>query len=430
MATAAHPISAATTTTAPITKQPKLDPVIAAAAKEVYESLNAIPIATLLAHKRSRQPNNIALPLISVHQDTPLRDVLKLMADKQLLAVPVYIESTDLKQKKFIGIVSIYDVLAWTVFQKLFDDLEALNTAAETGTSFKKFRDLDTEADVYFSTPVSNLVGYTAESSMSWTLHSTEPISSLLQMITTPPYHRMLIIDVDEAVRNVTFDDEDVPTGGDGCVVMVTQTDLLHFLHTYRDTISPTSISLLLKSSIEKVEHFAQKNVRNLTSLENDPNQILTPKSKASTDVTTTRIITVPSTYTALAAFRIMYLHRVSAVAVVSPKTGQMVANLSASDLRGLTADMESLESLLLPVFEYLESRSKSRGVDQIKADQLRCVSREMVFEDAVKIVLESRIHRVWVEDEEEKPVGVLTMGDLLAFFVPLGVNAEKESDY
>ncbi|KAJ3025418.1 UNVERIFIED_CONTAM: hypothetical protein HDU68_007185 [Siphonaria sp. JEL0065] len=400
----------------------KLDPLIASASKEVYSALNHIPISTLLAHKRSRQTST-SLPLVSVKQDTPLRDVLKLMAEKHLLAVPVYVESEDLKQKKFTGIVSIMDVLAWTVFQKLFDDLEALNTTAETGTQAKKFSDLDTEADVYFSTPVSNLVGYTAESSMSWTLHSTEPVSSLLQMITTPPYHRMLIVDVDEAVKNVTFDDEDVPHGSDGCVVMVTQTDLLHFLFTYRDTISPQSLSILLSSSIEKVERYAQKNIRNLRNFDNDPNQLSTLQGAGER---ATRIITVPSTYTALAAFRIMYLHRVSAVAVVSPTTGQMVANLSASDLRGITADMESLEALLLPVFEFLETKSRNRGVDAIKPDQLRSVTRDQVFEEAIKVLLESRIHRVWVEDEEEKPVGVLTMGDLLAYFVPV---VEKSRD-
>ncbi|KAJ3048682.1 hypothetical protein HDU99_009095 [Rhizoclosmatium hyalinum] len=82
-----------------------------------------------------------------------------------------------------------------------------------------------------------------------------------------------------------------------------------------------------------------------------------------------------------------------------------------------------------MPVFEFLETKSKSRGVDQIKADQLRCVGKGQVLETAIEVLKADQIHRVWIQDGEEKPVGVLTMGDILSFFVPLG-QVEKETVY
>ncbi|KAJ3294666.1 hypothetical protein HDU79_010624 [Rhizoclosmatium sp. JEL0117] len=403
------------------------NPTILNHINQFYHSLNAIPISTLLAHKRARSPDN-SLALVSVDEATPLRDVLEIMAEKNIQAVPVYkLEPSNeggRGEKRFTGIVSIYDVLAWTVFQKLFDDLEELNTGSQTGTTSKRFLDLDKEADLYFSTPVETLVGFTAESSCSWSLHSTEPLTSLLQMITTPPYHRMLIVDVDRAVQSVTFDEDDVPHGGDACIVMVTQTDLLQFIYDYRDSINEISFNNLLRAPIEQVELFAKENLRSLRNMDVDPNQLSTAAGSQKSSV-----VTVPASYTALNAFRVMYLNRVSAVAVVSDNGGQIVANLSATDLKGMTADMESLESLLMPVFEFLETKSKSRGVDQIKADQLRCVGKGQVLETAIEVLKADQIHRVWIQDEEEKPVGVLTMGDILSFFVPLG-QVEKETVY
>ncbi|KAJ3207994.1 hypothetical protein HDU67_007093 [Dinochytrium kinnereticum] len=84
-----------------------------------------------------------------------------------------------------------------------------------------------------------------------------------------------------------------------------------------------------------------------------------------------------------------MHLHRISAVPVMEGE--RCVANLSVSDLRGVTGDREALGSLLLPA-------------------------------------LESGIHRIWIRDPAtptgsgeapRKPIDVVTMTDILAFLLP-----------
>ncbi|KAI8835278.1 hypothetical protein BJ741DRAFT_657257 [Chytriomyces cf. hyalinus JEL632] len=360
-----------------------------AVSKEVFDALSKIPISALLAHKRASQDTNshpIPSQLISVDESMPLRDVLATLAKHSILAVPV--TSHPVQQPEdtgFAGIVSIYDILAWTVFQKMFDSLQLK----------------------YFATPVSELIGCTVESSTSWTLHSTDVVSTLLQMITRPPFHRLLVVDVEAAFESVNVEmDKNGKMEGNkrrSCIAMVTQMDLLRFVNAHADAIAPLALARLYSIGVaDDPKDIRSDGVTVLNSMHVNENGV----------------VVVGSHVTALQAFRVMYVHRVSAVAIVS-RRGEIVANLSASDLRGVTGDMESLQSFLSPVFEFLETRSGKRGLGSLKADQLKCVDREHAFGQAVKTVLEEGIHRVWVQDSAEIPVGVLTVGDMLSLFVP-----------
>ncbi|KAI8613803.1 hypothetical protein BC830DRAFT_1066230 [Chytriomyces sp. MP71] len=399
---------------------------VAAAIKEFYSALTHIPISKLLEHKRASRPDH-SLQLVSVPEETPLRDVLKVLAEHHVLAVPTTRIVQDHPQDKtFTGIVSIYDVLAWSVFNKLFDDLQALDTSAETGTEGMSFLALDQEAEAYFSTPVSTLIGMTAESTMSWTIHSSEPVSSILQMLATPPLHRVLVIDVDTAAKSVSFDDEDVPTNTESCIVMVTQVRIIDsFINSYltwvvncaNPDLQSDVINFLFTQADSIFPALADEGLRAQRNMEADPNQL----STSTVGDRSKRVITVPDSFSALQAFRVMYMHRASAVGVVSAR-GKLVANLSASDLRGITADLEALESLFLPVLEFLATRTR-HGPGEVKADQLKTVERDSSLLEAVRCVIVNKIHRVWIEDGKEKPVGVLTLGDMIAFFVPASLE-------
>lgn len=80
---------------------------------------------------------------------------------------------------------------------------------------------------------------------------------------------------------------------------------------------------------------------------------------------------------------RVMYLNRVSAVAVVDQE-GAVAANLSASDLRGIS--VSNLDQLLDNVYTFLEVDTRRRA-DQVKADQLKSVEPDTLVEAAVAIV-------------------------------------------
>eukprot|EP00842_Homolaphlyctis_polyrhiza_P003563 jgi/Hompol1/4207/HPOL_006982-RA len=97
-------------------------PQLTTATATVYAKLSATPISELLAHMRRSKGLS---PLIAVHEDTPLASVLATMRDANILAVPVYrIPADEPSGRLYTGIVSVFDVVAGTVFQRMFDDMQ------------------------------------------------------------------------------------------------------------------------------------------------------------------------------------------------------------------------------------------------------------------------------------------------------------------
>ncbi|KAH9266654.1 hypothetical protein BASA83_010461 [Batrachochytrium salamandrivorans] len=270
------------------------------AASAVYSHLSLTPISQVLRHMhRSRGIK----PLISVHEDTELGLSLTIMRNANILAIPVYrIPKAEPTGKVFTGIVSVFDILANTVFQQVFDSMcvDKSQPPLMERDEFQRYTKIMEEEKAFFTTKIGDLVGKTRESSESWILHSYDPLSSLLQILTCDNRHRALIVD-DEAISASASNTDD----------------------GYGPTAPPSG---------------------SLFALSRRP------------------------IYSALEGFRTLYIHRVPAVAVVED-TGRLVANLSASDLP---------TSMIVDI-----------------------------------------IHRMWVVDGEDHPIGVLSMSDILSVFVP-----------
>ncbi|KAJ3113496.1 hypothetical protein HDU96_003319, partial [Phlyctochytrium bullatum] len=407
--TATDPATASKTTSA--NPSTALNETLSKAAHEVLKTLHNIPIASLLNHRKHRRQQQQASPqLVAVPAEEPVRSVLQILAFNDILAVPVYRLMPEPKDgKEFMGIVSVFDICAWTVFQKVFDKMEKAGEKSQLAF-FERWSEIEEEMDVYFNTPISEIIGYTAESSVSWTLHSTDPMSSLLQMLLN--YHRILIID-DEAIVASALAENPDPIPGSS-VVMVTQMDLVAWLLDNRDVVAPHASTTVFSTPVYEVSERVKK-----IHPRDDPNQPL-----GSNRASGRGVVTVPDTFTAIQAFRVMYLHRVTAVAVVDGNGG-LVANLSASDLRGITADKESLGALLLPVFTFLEAHTH-RTPQQIKGDQIRVVKPSETLSTAVKCMVRDRIHRVWVQGAHDKPIGVVTLTDVVSAFIPENEVAQE----
>lgn len=106
-----------------------------------------------------------------------------------------------------------------------------------------------------------------------------------------------------------------------------------------------------------------------------------------------------------------MVLYNISAVPVLDDEQ-HVVATLSVSDLRGLTSS--TLSRLTSPVFEFLESESRVNGVC---VDQVRALQGSATVGQAVEMMLENGIHRVWIVDDEERFGGVVSLSDVITLF-------------
>jgi len=127
-------------------------------------------------------------------------------------------------------------------------------------------------------------------------------------------------------------------------------------------------------------------------------------------------------------AFKLMREKNVSGVAVLD-EHGHVAGNISVNDLKLLDFDMKFLNLLGLPVKEYLRVVNDPHSIQQIqpvRMSNLRKFLRDNVHRPVVTCCLDDtlagvvstmthyHIHRIFVENELGKPIGVLSMLDLL----------------
>jgi len=115
-------------------------------------------------------------------------------------------------------------------------------------------------------------------------------------------------------------------------------------------------------------------------------------------------VVTMSDKAMAIHAFYLMYYNKVSAVAIVNSE-GTLVANISASDLRGLSNS--SVATLFLPVCDYL-----------IKAHDLPKYPMTCKYYTRLDMVLVRmgifRVHRLWLVDDFERPIGLISLSDIM----------------
>lgn len=151
-------------------------------------------------------------------------------------------------------------------------------------------------------------------------------------------------------------------------------------------------------------------------------------------------VATVPASMPALAAFALMHRQHLSGVGVTAAEGGGLLANLSVSDLRGLTP--ERFGALALPVGAFLLFIYRGGGAggsgldfswDDVLLDRLppavkagrwtealaglplvRC-SPEATLREALLLLVHAGKHRVYVcEEGSATAVGVVTPTDIL----------------
>ncbi|WIA28067.1 hypothetical protein OEZ86_010652 [Tetradesmus obliquus] len=143
-------------------------------------------------------------------------------------------------------------------------------------------------------------------------------------------------------------------------------------------------------------------------------------------------VYTAPASMSTLEALSQMARDHKSSMGVTDPASGNLIGNLSVSDLRGLT--IEEFPLLLLSVAEYIAVRRGLAGLS--KADALAgkraeaatagkwaellsgapaiSVTGATTFEAVMELLAVKGLHRVYVTDAASKPVSIITLTDVL----------------
>jgi len=124
-------------------------------------------------------------------------------------------------------------------------------------------------------------------------------------------------------------------------------------------------------------------------------------------------VVTITKTQKALDAFQQIHDKKVSAVGVVDDE-GCLVGNISASDLKTICSDASEISRLFLPADKFLELNTPGARFGPASFS----LGTGNTFEDVLKALLLTQAHRLYVVDGSRKPVGVISLVDVLETIV------------
>jgi len=293
--------------------------------------------------------------LIQVHSDTPISICLQTLNDHHILSVPVLNQ----QQGKYIGLLDMFDIMRFTALgffeDRIYNDklFEEFNFAEETA---------------------GDLIQKSAHSQNVFLLSWKE---SLLDAITLMNDHKLQRILVRFPAK--LYDQDDKMSGY--VLRNLSQADVVNYLF----------------EKIPQVFDVQLSQVKELCGQQEDQQLV------------TSICVHQP----ALEGFLKMFDNEMTAIAVIEDAGSKIVANLSASDLRGLTVDR--LKLVKLPVLEFLKQISGDGKVPGVV-----CCTLEETLKDAISKVIEQRLHQVWIVDDSGKSIGVVSLTQIIKLFFSL----------
>jgi len=313
----------------------------------IFKRLDSTTIEQLLnlssEHWLAKRTN----PIISISARASVVEALQILSSNNILGAPVF----EVETNNFLGFVDMMDLLANVV-------------------SFYKDRDVpdDEEVPVSWDRNIENLQQRGED-------FAKQAVTALIDKSRVDEYcpvsHHGTLFQVMEDVLSHKIHRVPVFENSDRVCAILSQSDLIQFLF---ENIKEVGIARY--DTVEKLV------------------------------LGTSAVISMSAKAKAIHAFFLMLYNKVPAVAIVSGN-GELVGNLSASDLRGL--DEKTFTQLLMPVMEFVKSVKRHRGLITCKKDS--------TLESVLSKLANNRVHRLWMVDDQNCPIGVVTLTDIMRLF-------------
>eukprot|EP01098_Paradermamoeba_levis_P003107 TRINITY_DN1448_c0_g1_i1.p1 TRINITY_DN1448_c0_g1~~TRINITY_DN1448_c0_g1_i1.p1 ORF type:complete len:360 (+),score=102.24 TRINITY_DN1448_c0_g1_i1:89-1081(+) len=308
--------------------------------KKLELLLEGTSISKLLEHSQHKN-------LIVVETNHNLEKALLLLSKNKILSAPVF----DVENNQFIGFVDMFDVLSLLLknytTEKEIQQAEGKVIKLRTWSS--DFEELHKRSASVFNLKANQISN--ASGLNPFLFVSPEEKLPALLFIFQKGVHRVALTDDHGRVKNI-----------------ITQSNVIQFL------------------------------AKNSAELGSKGNRLLSELGFANK-----KIVTVLEDVSAVHAFHLMKENRVSAVGVVN-HSGQLIANISISDLRGLTVD--NFASLTLSVSEYLNQFKEKKPLAILKEDS--------TLQEAILKLSSLKVHRLWVLDDLGRPAGLVSLTDVI----------------
>jgi len=153
-----------------------------------------------------------------------------------------------------------------------------------------------------------------------------------------------------------------------------------------------------------QVLRFLHSNMKELGSIKDKPVSDL--------NMTKEKMILVKETDSAVDAFKKMITENVSGLGVVN-EHGKLVENISLRDLKAVQHDGRMMWRLHQSCKHFLE-KVRNETPEERRPSHVICVTPKDKFSHVIQLSVNHGIHRIYVVDEEKKPIGVISLKDIL----------------
>jgi len=261
------------------------------------------------------------------------------------------------------GSISVIDILLFclNVCQTGQEIVEAFGLPLQDKQRLFNFETItnylrtDTKLAAAFSTDNARFIANYSKREALPMIPPNSTIKQLLDILSTS--HRVAVVDNQNLVNYIT------------------QSDAIEYLHNNKDLLGG-----IANKSIGAL-HIAEK-----------------------------KVISVQQTAPVLEAFKKMILDKVSGIAVVNEKN-EIIGCISAHDIRGITGTGELLEHLYHPYAEYKNIMDSIKVIS--KAQVIKNTAQTSLGE-VVETFVKEKVHRIFVTDDHNHAVGVISLGDVL----------------
>jgi len=301
-------------------------------------------------------PNNAGKNLVTLYASQSLPSAVDVLSKANILSAPVFQDSGEKDRKEALvsdclGFVDSLDIIAYI--------LEVAPDPARL--SQDELRSLKVAGKVLSATKLKDVIGVSRKGVLI-TAFEGNTISTFTSMFGFG-IHRALLYDKEKHVVG-TF----------------SQSDVIRFV----------------KSKLDQ-----DKNKESALSS-------MTAKSINTLGYKSTPVICVTHEQTVLEALALMVSKKLSAVAVINSKDGALMAEFTASQLRGLATSQ--FPDFLLTVEAYLKKYFSSQTEPpSVKAD--------VTLSEVINKVVNKQTHRCYLVDSDGKPVAIVSLTDLMKIF-------------
>ncbi|KAG6555826.1 hypothetical protein Mapa_002466 [Marchantia paleacea] len=324
--------------------------------------------------------------VIEVKSDASLEEALEILSSHHIYSAPVpdvQAAAESSWMEKYLGMVDFAGIIHWLLNQVNLErtkselaTLEAGGVASLGGDKFVEMK----KSEAFKTAKVSDIAG-----SFRWApFISVQQTDSLLTVLLLLSKYRMKSLPVVESGKGTIFN-------------FITQGDVIHMLFqcsglSWFDKLGKSTLS-----------------------------QLGLPRVREG------KLIQVDENVHIIVAFEMMSKNGVGGVPVLANGTKKVVGNISASDVSFLLTAPEIFQhesplttgKFLAAVRKHLQERKES---SPLLRPILTCHPNETLKGSIIKLD-EAKVHRIYVVDDNEDLIGVITLRDIISTFVeePLG---------